>query len=175
MSSRRVRFHRSERVRYSTESVESWSPTARRGERKWRKKSEEGWTGRPLTSRQSGSAEVSMTPVRRRSADAARRDRDAASRVAHRLSSEEIIIMVLRAIRSENTVFSLAFRIEGRVAESERSRSESIVSVKSFYAIFFYGVRKRAYRQNYQLGERTRTVHGVSRENIPDLVLSKCR
>lgn len=76
-----------------------------RGEYKWRKKkSEEGRRGcrrrerrSPLTSRQSGAAEVSMTPVRRRSADAARR-------VAHRLSSEEIIIMVHRAIQSENTI-----------------------------------------------------------------------
>lgn len=72
-----------------------------RGEYKWRKRSE-GRRGcrrgrrSPLTSRQSGAAEVSMTPVRRRSADAARR-------VAHRLSSEEII-MVFRAIQSENTI-----------------------------------------------------------------------
>lgn len=62
----------------------SSSPTAHRGERKWRKKSEGGWTGRrsPLTSRQSGAAEVSMTPVRRRSADAARRDQRGSSRRA---------------------------------------------------------------------------------------------
>lgn len=88
----RVRFHQSERVRYSTESavVESHGnvATSASGERRVK---EDGWEDdRPLTSRQSGSAEVSMTPVRRRSADAARRDqRDAASRVAHCLSSEE--------------------------------------------------------------------------------------
>lgn len=72
-----------------------------------------------------------MTPVRRRSADAARRERrgDAAHYVAHHLSSEEIIIIVLRAIPSENTMFNLAFHTEGRVGnvESEGSPSESVV------------------------------------------------
>lgn len=60
----------------------SRGPTA--AKRKWRKKSEGGWTGRrsPLTSRQSGPAEVSMTPVRRRSADAARRDQRGSPRRA---------------------------------------------------------------------------------------------
>lgn len=65
---------------------------------------------------------------------------DAVSRVVHRLSSEEIIIMVLRAVPRENTMFNLASRIEGRVGnvESERSRSGSIVSIKYFSTQFSF-------------------------------------
>lgn len=63
-------------IRRGSVVKESHGASPCRGERKWRKKSAGGWTGgrSPLTSRQSGAAEVSMTPVRRRSADAARRD-----------------------------------------------------------------------------------------------------
>lgn len=41
----------------------------------------------------------------------------ATHRVAHHLSSEEIIITVLRAIQNENTMFNLAFRSEGHVGD----------------------------------------------------------
>lgn len=162
VESPRIRFHRSERVRYST----SESPTARRGasgrERKWRKKSEGGWTGRrsPLTSRQSGAAEVSMTPVRGRSADAARRLTGAARRRAPSLKRGNHYYGPSFAVPSENTTFNSCFSYLKDASGTWKVNDQEVnSSVKHFYTIFFGDTRRQ---------ECTREI--ISCDNVKELL-----
>lgn len=121
-----------------------------------------GWTGgrSPLTSRQSGAAEVSMTPVRRRSADAARRDQRGSPRRAPSLKRRNHYYGPSCG-GSEWKCSVLLF-----VEKTHRKYGKWMRWIHR-YNIFFHDVR--VYSQNYQC------MKDWAFERISQILFAKCR